>query len=48
MFLPTFYVKSHSGFCSISSVIMWDTFVLAIVLRAIDIIESVLTVAVIT
>ena len=48
MFLPTIYVKSHSGFCSISSVIMWDTFVLAIVLRSIGIIESILIVAVLT
>ena len=46
MFLLTLYVKSHSGFCSISNVIMWDTFVLAIVLRSIDVIESILTVAV--
>ena len=46
MFLPTIYVKSHSGFCSISSVILWDTFVLAIVLRSIDLIQSILTVVV--
>ena len=46
MCLPTIYVKSYSGFCSISSIIMWDTFVLAIVLRSIDFIESILTVAV--
>ena len=46
MFLLTLYVKSHSGFCPISNVIMWDTFVLAIVLRSIDVIESILTVAV--
>ena len=46
MSLLTLYVKSHSGFCSISNVIMWDTFVLAIVLRSIDVIESILTVAV--
>ena len=44
MFLPTIYVKSHSGFYSISSVILWDTFVLAIVLRSIDPIQSILTV----
>ena len=48
MCLPTIYVKSYSGFCSISSIIMWDTFVLTIVLRSIDLIESILTVAVIT
>ena len=48
MFPPTIYVKSHNGFCSISSVIMWDTFVLAMVLRSVDVIESILTVAVIT
>ena len=48
MFLPTIYVKPHSGFYSISSIIMWDTFVLAIVLRSIDVIESIITVAVIT
>ena len=48
MFLPTIYVKSHSSFYSVSSVIMWDTFVLAIVLRSIDVIESILTVAVST
>ena len=47
-FLPTIYVKSHSGFCSISNSIMWDTFVLAMVLRSVDVIESILTVAVIT
>ena len=47
MFLLTLYVKSHSGFCSISNVIMWDTFVLAIVLRSIDVIENKLTVSVI-
>ena len=46
MFLLTLYVKSHGGFCSISNVIMSDTFVLAIVLRLIDVIESILTVAV--
>ena len=46
MFLLTLYFNSHSGFCSISNVIMWDTFVLAIVLRSIDVIESILTVAV--
>ena len=46
MSLLTLYVKSHSGFCPISNVIMWDTFVLAIVLRSIDVIESILTVAV--
>ena len=46
MFLPTIYVKPHSGFYSVSSIIMWDTFVLAIVLRSIDVIESILTVAV--
>ena len=46
MFLPTIYVKSHSGFCSISSVIMWNTFVLAKVLRSIDVLEGILTVAV--
>ena len=48
MFLPTIYVKSHNGFCSIPSIIMWDTFVFANVLRSIDVIESILTVAVIT
>ena len=48
MFLPTIYVKPHSGFYSVSSIIMWDTFVLAIVLRSIDVIESILTVAVTT
>ena len=48
MFLPTIYVKSYSSFCSISSVIIWDTFVLATVLRSIDIVESILIVAVIT
>ena len=48
MCLPTTYVKSYSGFCSISSIIMWDTFVLAIVLRSIDIVESIITVAVIS
>ena len=46
MSLLTLYVKSHSGFCSISNVIMWDTFVLAIVLRAIDVIENKHTVSV--
>ena len=46
MFLPTIYVQSHSGFCSISSVIMWDTFVHATVLRSIDLIQSILTVVV--
>ena len=46
MFLPNIYVKSHSGFCSISSIILWDTFVLAIVLRSIDLIQSILTVVV--
>ena len=46
MFLPTLYVKSHCGFFSISNVIIWDTYVLAIVLRSIDVIESILTVAV--
>ena len=48
MFLPTIYVKPHSGFYSVSSIIMWDTFVLAIVLRSIDVTESILTVAAIT
>ena len=48
MFLPTIYVKSHSGFYSISSIIMWDTFVLTMVLRVIGVIENVLTVAVTT
>ena len=47
-FLPTIYAKSHSGFYSISNSIMWDTFVLAMVLRSVDVIESILTVAVIT
>ena len=46
MFLLTLYVKSHSGFCSISNVIMWDTFVFARVLRLIDVIESIVTIAV--
>ena len=46
MSLPTIYIKSYGGFCSISSIIMWDTFVLAIVLRSIDVIESILTDAV--
>ena len=46
MFLPTIYVKSHNGFCTISGVIMWDTFVLAIVLRSIDVVEGIHTVAV--
>ena len=46
MFLPTIYVKSNSCFCSISSVIVWDTFVLAMVLRSIHVVEGILTVAV--
>ena len=48
MFLPTIYIKFNNGFCSISNIIMWDTFVLAIVLRSIDIVESILTITVIT
>ena len=48
IFLPTIYVKSHNGFCSISSIIMWDTFVLAIVLISTDVNENILTVAAIT
>ena len=43
-YLP--FMLSHSSFCSISNVIMWDTFVLAIVLRSIYVIESIRTVAV--
>ena len=37
---------SHSCFCSISSVIVWHTFMLAIVLRSIDVVEGILAVAV--
>ena len=48
LFLPTIYVKSHSCFCSISSVIVWDTLVVAIVLRSIDVVEGILTVTVLT
>ena len=44
MMLLTIYIKCHGGFCSISSIITWYTFVLAIVLRSIDIVDGVLTV----
>ena len=48
LFLPTIYVKSHSCSCSISSVIVWDTLVVAIVLRSIDVVEGILTATVLT
>ena len=46
LFLPTIYVKSHGCSCSISSIIVWDTLVVAIVLRSIDVGQGILTVTV--
>ena len=42
--LLTIYVKYHSSLWSISNIIMWYTFVLAIVLRSLYIVNGVLTV----
>ena len=42
--LLTIYVKYHGGFWSISNIITWHTFVLAIVLRPLYIVDGVLTV----
>ncbi len=40
----TIDIKRHSGLCSISNIIVWDTFVLAIVLWPFYIADGVLTV----
>ena len=42
--LLTIYVKYHGGFWSISNIITWYTFVLAIVLRPLYIVDGVLIV----
>ena len=45
MILLTIYMKCHgSGLWSISNIIVWYTFVLAIVLRSLYIVDGVLTV----